>query len=173
MNRLLARLLKKIDPLIVSQNIREGGGVRKGYRWKQFEDEVKRYIRPPGGSQTATSLQPNVSAGYRQNGNATPDANVADEKDPKAPATNGCSGVADDAPLTEEEAWVETIKIEKENREATAATEKMVRQEENIARKMEEMWDNNSWEIMGKSLYSSVLIPWVNFIRYVILFLKF
>ena len=121
----------------------------KGYRWKQFEDEVKRYIRPPGGSQTATSLQPNVSAGFSQNGNATPDANVADEKDPKATDTNGCSGVADDAPLAEDEAWLETIKIEKENREATAATEKMVRQEENIARKMEEMWDNNSWEIMG------------------------
>ena len=58
-------------------------------------------LGPYGGSQSATSLQPNVSAGYRQNGNATPDANVADEKDPKAPATNGCSGVADEAPPTE------------------------------------------------------------------------
>ena len=136
----LARLLKKIDPLIVSQDIKRKGQNRKGFRWEQFEDEVKRLIRPPRGNQSATPLPTSVSAGYSQNGSATPVVKVADEKPPKATDTNGSSEVAGDAPLAEDEVWVETIKIEKENQEATAATEKMVRQEKNIARKMEEMW---------------------------------
>ena len=93
----LARALKPFG--IWSNNMRVGDAkVRKGYALKDFADAFSRYIPPIPPYQTATTLQPTVTASFSQFQTATQGSAVADRKPPKPAATGACSVVADRAP---------------------------------------------------------------------------
>jgi len=88
----LSKLLKLFG--IAPRNIRIDGAVVKGYERAAFEDTWSAYFPESPGSQSATSLQPHETSGFRDSQSATHASDVADSDSSKSLENKRCSDVA-------------------------------------------------------------------------------
>jgi hypothetical protein len=88
----LARLLKPLK--VITENIRIGDQVLKGYALGRFEEAFERYLPPEGGSEPLRRYKADDTDTSEPFQTATPTSDVADGKSQKSANDGACSVVA-------------------------------------------------------------------------------